>query len=167
MYLILGIDVGLSGALAFRWEDGELRVVDTPTLTIERGRKTKREMDLSRLATMLEDHRDKHPGEIHAYVEQVGAMPGQGVTSMFAFGKSYGVVLGALAALQVPYTLVHPAMWKRAMQVPQGKDGARQRASQLLPGSADQWPLKKDHNRAEAALIAEYGWRQLSKRIAA
>jgi hypothetical protein len=81
---------------------------------------------------------------------------------MFGYGESFGLVRGVLAARAVPYTLVTPVTSKRSLQVPKAKDGARARASQLLPASAHLWPLKHHHGRAEAALLALYGARQLA-----
>lgn len=152
--MILGIDPGLSGALAFKGEN-TLVAIDMPTVSIQRNGKNKREIDL---AGLVSDIDALGPVE-HAYVEQVGAMPGQGVSSVFSFGKSYGSILGILAAKRIPYTLVSPVRWKKALQVPAGKDAARHRASQLLPQYAELWPLVKHDGRAEAALIAVYGER--------
>lgn len=90
----------------------------------------------------------------HAYIERAQAMPKQGVRSMFTYGVGFGILLGVLAALDIPWTPVGAAAWKRAMAVPAAKDGARARASQLLPTAAEQWRLKGKHGRAEAALIA-------------
>ena len=152
--LILGIDPGLSGALAFLTPStGALTVLDVPTFTLGRNGKAKREVDAVELARLVDAavHID------HAFVEQVGAMPGQGVSSVFAFGKVYGLLLGILAANSIPHTLVTPQKWKRALSVPAEKDGARARASQLMPAHAGQWTRIKDDGRAEAALIAYYG----------
>jgi crossover junction endodeoxyribonuclease RuvC len=88
-------------------------------------------------------------------------MPGQGVSGVFAFGKAYGIILGVIAGHSIPLTLVPPVRWKRQMGVTKSKDGCRARASQLLPAAAHQWPLRKHDGRAEAALIALYGARQL------
>lgn len=159
-YPIVGIDPGLSGALAF-YDSLGLITEDMPTLEFARGGKSKRDLDLQALAHLIRVH-----GPVHAYVEQVGAMPGQGVSSMFAFGKTYGGILGVLAALKVPVTLVPPQRWKKVLGVPAGKDGARARASQLIPAHAAQWPLKKHDGRAEAAMLALYGIRSF-ERIAA
>lgn len=150
--IILGIDPGLSGAVA-GFDDGRLLwVYDIPIFTLERGGKNKREVDIQQLADeiILED-------ADHAWLEQVGAMPGQGVTSMFAFGQTFGIIKGILAAKQIPMTLVTPQKWKGALKVPKDKDGARARASQLMPGDAASWRLKKHDGRAEAALIGYYG----------
>jgi crossover junction endodeoxyribonuclease RuvC len=156
---ILGVDPGLGGALAFcNTKMNHTAVFDMPTLVLSRGGKNKREIDMYNLANLI-----RNPVPIdHAFVEQVGSMPGQGVSSVFAFGKSYGIVLGVLAALGIPMTLVSPRKWKAALGVPAAKDGARARASQLMPGSAVHWPLVKHSDRAEAALIALYGVRLLN-----
>jgi crossover junction endodeoxyribonuclease RuvC len=158
--ILAGIDPGLSGAVAFLdvATGAVLDIAYMPTLALSRGGKNKREVDAHALARLIGDRR---PG--HAFVELVGAMPGQGVSSVFEFGKSFGVVIGVLAALGIPFTLVAPVVWKRALGVPAAKDGARARASQLLPAAAHHWPLVKHDGRAEAALIAYYGLRQLGR----
>lgn len=156
---IIGIDPGLSGAIAC-CHAGAWTIVDMPVLTLARNRKTKREIDLPRLTETLRDMAWAS-SDAHAVIEQVGAMPGQGVSSVFSFGKSYGCTLGILAALQIPVTPVAPVTWKKAMGVNAGKDGCRARAAQLLPGSATAFARVKDDGRAEAALIALYGLRSL------
>ena len=154
MTTIIGIDPGLSGAIAV-FRDGGFEVYDMPTHTVERGGKVKRELDRSGLAGII-----RVGATGIAYVEQVGAMPGQGVTSMFSFGKSYGTVLGILAAFRIPTFHVIPPAWRKALQVRSGKDGSRLRASELMPQFSAKWPLKKHDGRAEAALIAYYGLQQ-------
>ena len=151
---VLGVDPGLSGAIAlFTPATGALIAFDTPTLSLARNGKAKREPDATELARLI----DAAGPIAHAYVEQVGAMPGQGVSSVFAFGKVFGLVLGIIAANFIPVTLVAPVKWKRALNVPAEKDGARARASQLMPAHAGLWSRCKDDGRAEAALIAFYG----------
>ena len=90
-------------------------------------------------------------------------MPGQGVSSVFAFGKGFGIVLGVLAANFVPLELVAPAAWKRAIGIPSGsgKDASRARASALLPHLAGHWSRSKDDGLAEAVLIALWGARKI------
>jgi crossover junction endodeoxyribonuclease RuvC len=149
---ICGIDPGLSGALALIDGDDAVRVFDMPVLQLKRSGKTKNEIDAHALARLFAAQPIGH-----AFVEQVGAMPGQGVSGVFAFGKVYGVIIGILAALGVPMTLVPPRTWKTKLHVPSAKDAARFRASQLLPQAAHLWPLKKHDGRAEAALLALYG----------
>lgn len=162
--LVCGIDPGLSGAVAFldAASGAVIDIADIPTLALLRGGKNKREIDAHSLARLLGDRRPDH-----AFVELVGAMPGQGVSSVFSFGKSFGITIGVLAALAVPMTLVSPVTWKRALGVPASKDAARYRASQLLPAAAHHWPLVKHDGRAEAALIAYYGLRQFGQAVAA
>jgi crossover junction endodeoxyribonuclease RuvC len=157
MSVIAGIDPGLSGGL-FLLDPGHPssgEAFDLPVHLLTRGGKKKREVDIQGLLGML-----SRP-LTHAFVELAGAMPGQGVSGVFAFGKCFGVILGVLAAREIPITLVPPAQWKRALAVPKAKDGARARASQLFPAAAHQWRLAKHDGRAEAALIALYGLRQL------
>lgn len=166
MTIICGVDPGLSGAIALFDTGGGCRVWDMPTLALTRGGKNKREVDPHHLAALLGGN---HIG--HAFIEQAWAMPtkgahargqGQGPSSAFASGKGYGIIIGALAALGVPYTFVSSMRWKKALGVPAAKDGARSRASQLLPEAAHQWPLVKHDGRAESALIALYGVRSFN-----
>jgi crossover junction endodeoxyribonuclease RuvC len=156
--MIVGVDPGLSGALFFLDPDhpstGE--AVDLPVHILTRGGKKKRDLDIAGLSGILATRR-----LTHAFIEQVSSMPGQGVSGVFAFGKCYGVILGVIASLGIPSTLVPPVRWKRTLHVPKAKDGARARASQLLPEAASQWPRAGHHGRAEAALLALYGARQL------
>jgi len=159
--MIVGIDPGLSGALFFMDPHASAgEAMDLPLHVLMRGGKTKRELDIVQLIGLLA----LRP-LTHAFVEQIGAMPGQGVSSTFAFGKAFGVILGVLAARSIPMTLVPPMHWKRVMSVTKSKDGCRARASQLLPEAAYQWPLRRHEGRAEAALIALYGTRQLQSSV--
>jgi crossover junction endodeoxyribonuclease RuvC len=151
--IVAGIDPGLDGAIAFL-DAEDLTVADMPVLLLNRGGKRKRELDPHGVARLL-----RTTSIDHAFVEAVGARPGQGVTSMFSLGRSLGIIIGVLAALDIPLTMASPAAWKRSLGVPKAKDGARARASQLLPAAAAQWPLKKHHGRAEAALLALHGSR--------
>jgi crossover junction endodeoxyribonuclease RuvC len=154
---VCGIDPGLSGALFFLNADGTTgEAVDMPVHMLARGGKAKRELDIAALLHILASR-----PITHAFIELVGSMPKQGIASTFQFGKAYGIILGVVAALQIPHTLVSPVQWKRALQVPKVKAGARSRASQLLPKAAPQWPMVKHDGRAEAALLSLYGLRQL------
>lgn len=156
--MILGIDPGLSGALAFM-DDKELLIYDVPTFEITRNGKKKRQIDLQILLSIMQN---KDLGTTHAFLEHVNAMPGQGVSSMFQMGRGYGQIEMGLAAAGIPVTYITPQVWKKALSVPKDKDGARQRASQLMPQWAHNWPLKKHDGRAEAALIALYARKNLS-----
>ena len=159
MKLIVAIDPGLSGAVAFLDADLGLEVFDMPVHKLKRNGKTKREVDRYELARII----DAHAPISHAFVEQVGAMPGQGVSSMFQFGRSLGIVEGVLAANFVPTDYVTPRKWRSALGVRAGKDGSRARASELMPRHAGQWTRVKDDGRAEAALIALFGARELGR----
>jgi crossover junction endodeoxyribonuclease RuvC len=151
--IILGIDPGLSGALAFLdTETNIVAVEDMPTVTVIRNKKEKREVSPQLIAAAIIK---RHVGA--AYLERVNAMTGQGVSSVFSFGRSAGVIEGVLAAFDIPTTLVLPLTWQRAMDVRGGKDASRERAMQLFPASAELFQRKKDDGRADAALIAKYG----------
>ena len=154
---IVGIDPGAKGALAL-FEGGELvRIADMPTVE----HKGRPRVDAASVAVLL---RSLAPSV--AYVERVGAMPGQGVTSMFTFGFAAGIIWGALAGLMIPVTAITAAQWKVALHVPKEKSGARARASQLLPSGAQWWPMARHEGRAEAALIGLYGLRESKRAIA-
>lgn len=150
--MILGIDPGLSGALAFLKDDLSLAMVyDMPIMA--KGKKGN-QVNSAELAKIIADWADKCP--ITAYLELVSAMPGQGVSSMFGFGVSYGIIQGILGALQVPVILVTPVVWKRkAGLMGKDKDYARTFAQRLYP-EAD-LARKKDIGRADAILIARFG----------
>jgi crossover junction endodeoxyribonuclease RuvC len=153
--LFLGIDPGLSGALALLdTETGKITVRDVPVHELKRNGKTKREIDLYALARLMDDMA-KGQGTC-IVVEQVGSMPGQGVSSVFAFGKAYGILLGVAASTFCPIEFVTPQVWKRAMGVTASKDGSRAKASMLFPTYSASWARVKDDGRAEAVLIAAW-----------
>ena len=152
MRIIIGIDPGLTGAVAMM-TDEYVYLYDTPVEQVKKGKTIKSEYLPSGMAALLRGI------EIdHCYLEKVGPMPGQGVTSMFGFGKGYGLWIGILAALNIPYTLVTPQAWKKSvMQGVSDKDAARGRAMQLYPRVEHSLSRKKDIGRADALLIAHYG----------
>lgn len=151
--IIMGIDPGLSGAIAvYDTATGELMVEDMPTVEVTRNGKAKREISAQLLAEAIAAGYAKQ-----AFLERVGAMPGQGVSSTFSFGRSVGMLEGVLAALDIPTTIVPPTTWQRKVNVRGGKDGSRERAMQLFPKHASLFSRKKDDGRADAALIAYYG----------
>lgn len=153
MTFVVGIDPGIQGGIAFLSEDlKDIAVYDTPTITA--AATGKNSVDVRALLRIM---RERYTMVSHAYIEQVSARPGQGVTSMFNFGMTYGSTLAVLVAMGIPYTLVTPGRWKKALNVPAAKDGSIARANQLLPQHAERWPLKKHDGRAEAALLALYG----------
>lgn len=155
MYTI-GIDPGLSGAIAVLATDGALvTLYDTPVLTLSTSRGTRQEYDVPGMAALLESHVGSG---LHVLLEEAQAMPGQGTRSMFTTGYGFGIWIGVLSALQLPYTRVRPGVWKKAMGLGPDKEAARLRAIQLFLGA--DLRRKKDHGRAEALLLAAYGYSQ-------
>lgn len=151
--MIIGIDPGLDGAIAVLYE-GSLNTIDMPTFTIKKNGQNRRIVDVNSLAHIIKDVKTE---ETKAIVEKVWSRPGNGAAASFSFGHNYGVIIGVLAANQIPMTLVPPAQWKRDMHVLKGKDAARMRASEIFPQYGALWRRKKDDGRAEAALLAYYG----------
>jgi crossover junction endodeoxyribonuclease RuvC len=146
---VLGIDPGLSGALAL-CHNGQWILLDMPIA----GDAKRHEVNGPELCRWLREHKPDH-----AFIEYAAARPGQGVTSMFRFGVSYGSTNMALSACGVAYTVITPQKWKSAVGVPTGadKEASRQRALQLFPGEAANLARKKDHARADAMLLAYFG----------
>ncbi len=158
--IFAGIDPGLTGAVAI-YENGEISLIDTPICEGSNGRKIKNEYSPGQMAAIFDPIGDK--GQCHVFLEKVGPMPKQGVVSMFGFGKGYGIWIGILSALKIPYTLVTPQSWKKEIMGggAKEKDAARIRAQQLFPKLSADLSRKKDIGRADALLIAEYGRRVL------
>ena len=153
MKYVIGIDPGISGAIAI-FEDGKLDTIhDMPTLKIASGKTMKSHISAIGLVRILETSTLVHE-PVHIVIEKVGAMPNQGVTSMFNFGRSAGIIEGVVAALQRPYTYVTPAAWTKAVGRAAGKDASRMRAMELFPTRAELFKRAKDDGRADAALIA-------------
>ena len=154
--LIIGIDPGLSGSICF-FEDGRiLDVVEMPTMT--EGKKNKKQVNGSQIYNEIFNRikqRDKK--EIKVIIEQVSAMPGQGVTSMFNFGQSYGILKGICSAMRLPMYFVRPAKWKKYFNlINSEKDASRTRAIEIFPYFSSQLSRKKDSNKADAILIASF-----------
>lgn len=156
MTVYMGVDPGLDGAIAFyepadKERKGFLIVYDMPTVTVERGGSIKRDVDEQGLKDILFEH------EVAlAAVERVGPMPKQGVTSVFSFGVSYGMLKGALAAFEVPTIYVLPRTWQKelGLKAGGGKNPNRALAAKLHPTNAGLFVRVKDDGRADAALIA-------------
>jgi crossover junction endodeoxyribonuclease RuvC len=146
--MIVGVDVGASGAIAWMTDEGHLiEVRDLPHI---KGHG----MCPAMLAGWL---REPGRGPVHAFVERVASRPGQGVVSVFTFGRAFGMIEGVLGAEEVPVTMVTPAKWKAHFGLGTDKNASRARAAQLWPGLAGTFARAKDDGRAEAALIALYG----------
>lgn len=150
----IGIDPGLSGAIAVLNGTDSLIVIDMPTMTVERNGKAKRQVSATELAQLLGDAKSD---DCHVFVERVSAMAGQGVTSVFSFGRSFGMIEGILAALRMPVTYVAPATWVKGVKRGTGKDASRQRAMELFPANQADFKRVKDDGRSDAALIAYWG----------
>ena len=149
----IGIDPGLSGAIAIISDDS-LKVFDMPTMTVDRNGKAKRQVSANELADLLSLYDGK---DCHVYCERVSAMAGQGVTSVFSFGRSFGMIEGILATLKIPVTFVAPATWVKGVGRGPGKDASRARAMELFPMQQEFFKRVKDDGRADAALIAHWG----------
>jgi crossover junction endodeoxyribonuclease RuvC len=148
--LVLGLDPGLSGAGSVVHVKGSLvATFDFPLI----GDATRRRINAPGLADLLREHGPY----AFAVVEQVGARPGQGVSSMFHFGQSYGTILGVIGALAIPVRHVSPAKWKKALCLNSDGETSRARAIETWPEHAGLFARKRDHNRAEAALLGLYG----------
>ena len=146
----LGIDPGASGALALLEGHRLVGVFDMPTIAVKGRAKVLPAGVVDLIVAWKPDQ---------VVVEDVAAMPGQGVSSMFSFGRSVGILEGVVAALGYPLVMVRPATWKRDAGVPADKDAARLMATRLWPDQAALFQRKKDDGRAEAALLARWGAR--------
>jgi crossover junction endodeoxyribonuclease RuvC len=149
--IVIAIDPGLSGALAVFTDDLLVAVIDTPTHSLTRNNKTKRQISASGLAAIFREYKP-----VHVVVEKVSAMPGQGVTSMFSFGRSLGVIEGILAAFEYPATYVPATTWTKGIGRRLGKDGSRARACELYPSHQKSFARVKDDGRADAVLIGAW-----------
>lgn len=157
--IVYGIDCGLTGAVSV-FVNGELMAVrDMPTRELGGG-KVKRKACAAGLAALIREWRAQFgPDAELAVIEQVAAMPGQGVSSMFSLGHSAGVAEAVFLALGISVEHVTPGAWKRAAGLSADKGHARGKASMRWPSMAGEWQRVKDHGRAEAALIGAYGYR--------
>ena len=161
---ILGIDPGLSGGFALtRWDgSGKREIVEawnTPTFTVLRNKKNRRELDMPIIREILECYLPFNAIVDFAVIESQQAMPGQGVSTTFTTGKNYGILIGILNTLNIPTRIVAPQTWKRALGITKDKETSFTLARKLFPDAGDYWLRKKDDGVAEAALIAHYGER--------
>ncbi len=154
--LIIGIDPGISGSICF-FEDGKiLEVIEMPVMT--EGKKNKKQVNGAQIYNeFLKRINKKKDDEVRVVIEQVSAMPGQGVTSMFNFGQSFGILKGICSAMQLPMFFVRPAKWKKYFNlINSQKDASRTRAIEIFPYFSIQLSKKKDSNKADAILIASF-----------
>ena len=154
--LIIGIDPGISGSICF-FEDGKiLNVIEMPTMT--EGKKNKKQVNGSQIYNEISKVISKVVEKnVRVVIEQVSAMPGQGVTSMFNFGQSFGILKGICSAMQLPMFFVRPAKWKKYFNlINSEKDASRTKAIEIFPYFSSQLSKKKDSNKADAILLASF-----------
>ena len=151
---IFGIDPGLSGAIAVLENEVVLDIIDLPVMA--EGKKNKRQLNSAQLSQYI----SKNVENIHmtsVVVEQVNAMPGQGVTSMFNFGQTFGAIKGISATLKLPIYFVRPSKWKKHFDlINSSKDASRTKAIEIYPSLAEKLSKKKDVNKSDAILIGRF-----------
>ena len=154
--LIIGIDPGISGSICFLNDGKILDVIEMPTMA--EGKKNKRQVNGSQIYNEISKRIIKiEKQDIRVVIEQVSAMPGQGVTSMFNFGQSFGILKGICSAMKLPMYFVRPAKWKKYFGlINSEKDASRTRAIEMFPYFSSQLSKKKDSNKADAILIASF-----------
>ena len=151
---IIGIDPGLSGAIAILENNKVLNLFDMPVMS--EGKKNKKQLNSSHLVNIIKENIAQNE-EIAVVVEQVNAMPGQGVTSMFNFGQTFGAIKGLCAALELPIYFVRPSKWKKHFElINSSKDASRTKVIEMYPKLSNQLTKKKDVNKSDAILIARF-----------
>ena len=151
---IIGIDPGLSGAIAILDDNKIIELFDMPVMPD--GKKNKRQLNSALLVKLIKDN-IKNLENTVMIVEQVNAMPGQGVTSMFNFGQTFGAIKGICAALGLPIFFVRPAKWKKHFElINSSKDASRTKAIEMYPYISEQLAKKKDVNKSDAIIIARF-----------
>ena len=152
--IIIGIDPGINGAISIIENKKIIEVYDTPTMID--GKKNKRQINGAQVTNIFKERLNGEK-EVVVVVEHVNAMPGQGVTSMFNFGQSFGVIKGICAALNLPIYFVRPSKWKKHFNlIKTNKDASRTKVIEVYPEISSKLHRKKDSNRADAILIALY-----------
>ena len=151
---IIGIDPGLSGAIAVLENNQVLNIFEIPVMS--EGKKNKKQLNSALLVNLLKENINKEE-EVAVVVEQVNAMPGQGVTSMFNFVQTFGALKGICAALELPIFFVRPSKWKKHFElINSSKDASRTKAIEMYPKLSNQLSKKKDVNKSDAILIARF-----------
>jgi len=154
--LIIGIDPGLTGSICF-FQDGKIiDVVEMPNMP--EGKKNKKQVNGAQIYYEISLRiKDEKKEDIKVIIEQVSAMPGQGVTSMFNFGQSFGILKGICSAMQLPMYFVRPTKWKKYFNlINSEKDASRTKAIEVFPYFSSELSRKKDSNKADAILIASF-----------
>ena len=154
--LIIGIDPGITGSICF-FQDGKITdVIEMPNMP--EGKKNKKQVNGAQIYYEISSRiKDTKKEDIKVIIEQVSAMPGQGVTSMFNFGQSFGILKGICSAMQLPMYFVRPAKWKKYFNlINSEKDASRTKAIEVFPYFSSELSRKKDSNKADAILIASF-----------
>ena len=152
--MIFGVDPGVSGAISVLKNKKVIEVYEMPTMID--GKKNKKQVNGSQVTNIIKE-RLSDEKEIIVVVEHVNAMPGQGVTSMFNFGQSFGVIKGICSALSIPIYFVRPTIWKKHFNlIKTNKDASRTKVIEIYPEISAKLSRKKDSNKADAILIARY-----------
>ena len=161
--LIIGIDPGISGSICFFLDGKIIDVVEMPIMT--EGKKNKKQVNGSQIFNeILKRIKNTDKKNIKVVIEQVSAMPGQGVTSMFNFGQSFGILKGICSAMQLPMYFVRPAKWKKYFGlIKTEKDASRTKVIEIFPYISSQLSRKKDSNKADAVLIASFFYNTYKK----
>lgn len=163
--ITIGIDIGLTGAIGMLGHKGELlQLADMPTMARQgKAAYVKNQVNATALEELLRTWANGYDrNELHVLIETPIAFPGQHVATTAAAFLTAGLVEGVVAARHYPHTLVAPKEWKKALGLSDSKEQARAKAIRLWPPAAKMLERVKDHNRAEALLIAKYGWDKLS-----
>ena len=161
--LIIGIDPGISGAICF-FENGQVKeVINMPVMAD--GKKNKRQINGPQTYNEILKRINNYPiKDIIVVIEQVSAMPGQGVTSMFNFGQSFGVIKGICSAMQLSMFFIRPAKWKKYFGlIKTEKDASRTKVIEIIPYISSELSRKKDSNKADAVLIASFFYNTFNK----
>mgnify|MGYP001455312922 CR=1 FL=1 len=161
--LIIGIDPGITGAICFLENGKIIDVIDMPTMAS--GNKNKKQINGSQIfneiTIRIQNYKSK---KVNVVVEQVSAMPGQGVTSMFNFGQSFGILKGICSGMQLSMYFVRPTRWKKYFNlINSEKDASRTKAIEIFPYFSSHLSKKKDSNKADAILIASYYYETFGK----
>jgi crossover junction endodeoxyribonuclease RuvC len=150
---VLGVDPGISGGLSvIEITDGAAPVlvgcIDIPVIGVG----AKERVDVAAIRNFVEEHKPNR-----ALIERAQAMPKQGASSGFKYGRAVGAIEATIALCSLPAEIIEPSIWKRHWHLPgKDKESGRQKALQLFPDAHAAFARKRDHGRAEAALIALY-----------
>ena len=154
--LIIGIDPGITGSICFFQDAKIIDVIEMPNMP--EGKKNKKQVNGAQIYYEISSRiKDIKKEDIKVIIEQVSAMPGQGVTSMFNFGQSFGILKGICSAMQLPMYFVRPTKWKKYFNlINSEKDASRTKAIEVFPYFSSELSRKKDSNKADAILIASF-----------